>query len=354
MAGRFLGSSVGIACVLFACGPPGETVASGKPPAPPGDGSSPTSQTRTFAMRTVLLGDTHRNGVAAGWAWQDYGFDIDDHYTTKYSLDTCRLTSGAPISVQVDGSLGVDNSWGASVLRQLQPLMQTSQPSQLASSWIAQGKGTLEIVVTGLSDVPRQRILGLTAQVFRGGVYPGAPAFDLSTSWPVLASSLADGQSLAGGAATAFANAYSTDGVFVSGATDGVIVVDLGVAGDVPLSLTIHHPILALTLDADGSRTGVLPTDALAGILAGVLDPDEVRDAWMKVQSASKLLCADGIDAASLKQELSQDQDIFSDGTNGPPGMCSGISIGLGFTVARVANPTEVQADPQPPPPCSQ
>ena len=92
-----------------------------KPPPPP-DAGAPTSNVYTFAVDTVFLGESTRNGTPSSTAWKDYGYDIDGLVTTSSSTNVCTLSSGAPKANQNDGTGGIDNAWGAIIL----PIIQTA------------------------------------------------------------------------------------------------------------------------------------------------------------------------------------------------------------------------------------
>ncbi|HSQ65548.1 MAG TPA: hypothetical protein VLM85_20150 [Polyangiaceae bacterium] len=317
----------------------------GQPPAPPQGGGTPApNDLATFAIQTLFLGESNRTGGALSvYAWKDYGYDLDGLVTTKTSADVCTLAVGAPKANQTDGNDGIDNAWGAVILPIIQTAASLPTPSQVVSQSIQSGANTLELMVSGLSTDPAQSSTGLRLQVFAGGVYPGKPAFDSSTVWPVLASSLADGQTIAGGARTAFHDAYVTNGTFVSGPTAGTLTVSLVFQG-APIALVLHHPIVSFDHTSDAVAEN--------GTIAGVLDPNEFV-AMFKAMAGrvSTSLCGSAFDG--IAQQILQAQDILSDGTNAPGQVCDGISIGLGFTALRIANPSQVEADPPPPPdPC--
>jgi hypothetical protein len=211
---------------------------------------------------------------------------------------------------------------------------------------------TLQIQVTGLSDDPNQTALGLDAQVFVSGLFGSAPAFDQTTDWPVLPSSLADGATIAGGALVHFANVYVTNGTLVAEGADQPIVVPLVMHG-APFSLFTPPTTIGTTQmrihGATLTFSHAARADAAAGVIAGVLDAQEISTAFQATcGEVSSILC--GVEFGGVAQQINQAQDILQNGTNASGVSCDGISIGIGFTAALVANPTQVGVEPLPPP----
>ena len=314
-----------------------------KPPPPP-DGGTPTSNVYTFAVDTVFLGEADRSGNYSSSAWKDYGYDVDGLQTTSSSTNVCTLYTGAPKQNQVDGTGGIDNAWGAVLLPILTTVSSNPQPSQAESSVIDSGGWTLQIQVTGLSDDPQQNAVGLTSQLFVSGQYPnGTPTFDTSTNWPVLSSSVVDGQTIASGSTVQFASSYVSNGTFVSGGGPNPLMLTFTFGG-VTMPVTIHEAVI--TFDHPDHA------DAANGTISGVIDTQEFIDSMQKIAGTiSQSLCGAAFDG--IADQIRQAQDILKDGTNTSGASCDAISIGLGFTAKLVANPTSVvQAPPPSPDPC--
>ncbi len=311
----------------------------------PTEAGPPTSDTYTFAIDKVYLGEAPRGGgPPSSTAWKDFGVNLDSKTTDSSSTDVCTLTAGASKNNQVDGNQGIDNAWGAMLLPIMQSAASQNTPSAIETDFIDQGGWTLLLQVKGLSDDPAQTANGLTAQVFVGARYNnGVPAFDTSTDWPVLATSLADGNTLEGGSKIAFASASMSGGTFRSGPGSSPVVVDVSV-GTSPLEFQIHDAVI--TFDhADHA-------DAVNGTIAGVLDTEEFLTELKQVAGQiTTALCGSAFDGVA--QQIRQAQDILLDGTNTQGVPCTAISVGLGFEAKLVANPTEVSPAPPPPPdPC--
>jgi hypothetical protein len=316
----------------------------GKPPPPP-DGGTPTSNTYTFAINTIYLGDVQRASVTPSTtAWKDYGYDVDGLQTTNQSTNVCSLTSGAPKTVQVDGTNGIDNSWGSNILPIIQTATSLPTPSVDETKAIDDGNFTLQIQVTGLSDDPQQSAVGLTSQLFVSGAYGnGQPAFDGTTDWPVLSTSVQDGKTIASGSTVQFASSYVNGGVFVSGATGAAIPLTFSASG-MTLPITIHYGVITFTHPGHPY--------AAYGVISGVIYTEEFVSALQALAGQiSTSLCGSAFDG--IAQQIRQAQDILQDGSNNSNAACSAISIGIGFEAVLVHDPTTVVTAPPPPPnPC--
>ncbi len=338
--GRFLGDAGDAGVGVKDAGNPD---APGQPP-PPLDGGPPTTETMTFAVNKVFLGESDRSGTPSTSAWKSFGFNLDGLVTTKSSTDVCTLYPGSPKTNQTDGTGGIDNSWGELLLPVVQAAASLPTPSDGVTATIDSGGFTVQVQVTGLSNDPKQTATGLTAQIFLSGPYgQGTPAFDSTTDWPVLSTSLKDGQTIAGGATAHFDAAYVTNGTFVSGKGTDPLVLALDVQG-VAVTFNVHDAILTF----DHAQAGAITN----GTIAGTLDTQEFV-ATMKTVAPqfSASLCGTAFDG--IAQQIEQSSDILVDGSNQPGTPCTAISIGIGFEALQVANPTEISLPPSPPPdPC--
>lgn len=295
-------------------------------------------------MHDFFFGDAPRDGSAPSPnAWQAFGYNLDGKITSANSTDVCTLYNGAPMMNQSDGLNGIDNAWGAVAVPEIQLSTGVTNLSNVLSAAIQKGNSTMQFQIVGLSDDPQQSSNGLRAQMFLSGAYDnGTPAFDLTTDWPVLSSSVADGQSIASGARSAFPSAYINGGTFVSGTT-GIMEVDVVLQG-VNTPLVLHNAFFTL-VHSDHA-------DAITGTIAGVLDVtfcDELTTLEGRISSS---LCS-GPQLEAMLNPFRKASDILDDGTNPPGQPCTGISVGFGFNAKLVANPTKVMQVPPPPPdPC--
>ncbi len=308
----------------------------------------------TFAVNQIFLGDTDRNGntdatsstsyngcsgYGHGTKWKAFGYDLDRNVTSKDATDVCTLGAGAPKTNQIDGDDGIDNAWGALLLG-----VAGANVSSDETTIIQSGAWTLLIQLDG---VPTRDATGAHLRVFVGGTFgASAPAFDTTTDWPVLASSVVDGATIASGAVVEDDDAWMTSGTFVSApTTDMPIELPLMLKDGTRLVGRIHRPVVTFSVSADA-------TSLTGGTIAGVFDPSEfVATARSVAGLVSTNLCGSAFDG--IAQQIMQDQDILSDETNHAGVACDAISIGIGFNARMVANPTKVVAEPNAPPdPC--
>ena len=323
-------------------------------PSPP-DGGIASDDVSTFAIQTLFLGESRTDGgPPSKTAWRDLGYNLDGLITTATSTDVCILAPNTPLTQQLDGENGIDNAWGAVLLPITQTAFTASTPSLDVSKIIDSGGWTLQFQVTGLTNDLKESALGLAAQVFVSGATASPPAFDPSTDWPVLPSSLADGTTISGGARVQFSNVYVTNGTVVAEGASQPLDVPLVMAFRVcivscsdpgtPLSLPIRIHDPKVTFARTSSNTA-------RGVIAGVLDTQELTDTFRRFAGRVSLsLCGSAFDGIAL--QLAQAQDILQDGTNAAGVPCNAISIGLGFVAKLVANPTKIGVDVPAPDPC--
>jgi hypothetical protein len=315
----------------------------GKPPPP--DSGTPTTVTATYALHTLYLGESDRgSSTPSATAWKSYGLNLDGLQTVKADTNVCTLQTGAPKSNQIDGNSGIDNAWGETILPIFQTATSQPTPSQTATQDIDTGIWTVQLQVTGLSDDPQQTAPGLVAQIFTSGQYDnGTPAFDSSTDWPALSTSVKDGQNISSGSTMIFNNAFVENGTFVTQNAPDPLVLSLTFNG-VPIELQVHDATITFQ---HGS-----PTDLTNGTISGVLNTEELI-ATLKANAGqfSVALCGAAFDG--IAAQMRQASDILSNGTNVAGQTCDGISVGIGFDAKRIANPTKVVPPPPPPPdPC--
>ncbi len=290
----------------------------------------PTGPIVTFAIDQIRLGEADPTGVGSNTAWRAYGRDVDGLVTTKDSTDVCTLQPGAPKFNQTDGNDGIDNAWGAVFLPILQTMASLPTPSQVATDDILAGKDALLVQTVGLTSDTSQTGSNIVGQIFAGTLYDGGtPTFDSTTDWPVDTRSLV-AQSISSGAIAHFDHGTVQQGVFDTGVITGPVLVPMWLQG-VPLSVTIHDA--EIRFDHTGG--------AANGMISGVLDTQEFV-AMLKnvVPFMSVSLCGPAL--AGVIDQVMQAQDILADGTNHAGTACSGISIGIGFELKPVANPTKV------------
>lgn len=315
-------------------GTDGAAGSSKTPPPKPADAPTPASDEFTYAMDSLMLGDTPRAGGAPSTtAWKEYGFDIDGKQTTKDSSDVCQRKAGAGSNVQVDGTGGVDNSFGANILPIIQSAGSIPNPSEQISNSIKGGSFTIQLKVKGLTKDPKQTNTGLSAQLFASGTFDedaGAkPTFTPADDWPVRPELLNDGKTVASGSKVTFPNSYINNGSFVT--PQGTVTISLVFQG-VALDLEIQKAVIVMDINGDNATNGTI---------AGVINTDKLVNGLKSVAGRiSKSLCGSAFDG--IAQQIQQTSDILSDGTNRSGVPCDAISIGIGFTAKRIGNATKV------------
>ena len=182
----------------------------------------------------------------------------------------------------------------------------------------------------------------------------------MTTDWPVLPQLLKDYNmqtgtgTIASGSTVQFVDSnnnptpYIANGTFVSGnlATGGITVTISLVFDGVPLSLSINHAVITFDHTA--------PNTAANGTIAGVINTNDLINGLKAVAGRiSTSLCGGAFDG--IAQQIMQASDIIHDGTNVMGTACDGISVGLGFTGALIANPDTVSMSDGgvPPDPCT-
>jgi hypothetical protein len=324
------------------------------PPAPTGTTSPPTPGAHNYAIHQLLLGDTDRMGNPSMIAWQTFGYDLDGKVTTAASTDVCTLVAGSSKQVQVDGQGGIDNAWGS----QIMPIVDTldSTATQTLNASLQGGAWTQMIDVVGFDDSAGNMTsaVGLQGVVLAGATYPGVPAWNVTTNWPV-APELITGCTLTTGCpsgtnpvtdATIHLMAFQSGGTFVSG-PPVPLSLPIALFGQ-PLILNVASAVITFSPQAPGSVTN--------GTIAGVIATSDLVTAFEQTAgSISTSLCS-GSALESIAQQLEQTSDIVLNGTTvsneaGTP--CNAISIGLGFNATEIAAPSVI-AGPSPAPvnPC--
>ena len=297
-----------------------------------------TGSSVVLAIKKLYLGDSDRNGVQNLNAWKDYGANLDGKTTDRNSTDVCTLIAGASRSTQVDGTNGIDNSFGENIL-----------PIWLTTAGFMFSQQVNDAISMGTASSTILRIEGVTAQpdaspaagsIFIGAPFGSPPKWDGRDIWPV------DSASVSGGdikmPALAFANGAMANRVWTGAPPAAGANLPLLFVGDE--QVLISDVKISMTIAADG-RSSVL------GTIAGVM-PTEAYIAAMKKAAGriSTSLCQ-GSALDSLAQQIRQASDILRDGSNIAGVPCDAISIGIGFdaTIVRLG---EIVTPAAPPNPC--
>lgn len=320
----------------------GNPTAVGKVPPQPEGAATTGSDERTFALNALSLGEADRSGTKNKDAWKSYGYNLDGLITVVNDpkaadlAKVCNRAQGAPATVHNDGNEGIDNAFGKEILKLLDPFAPT--PSKSLTDAIVKGDFTIMLKIKGLTDDPQQTNTGLSGTLLVGGAFSEdgktTPTFSPSDDWPFRA----DPQ-------VGISGAYINKGVFVNGAGGAKVELALSIQGQT-LSLTINKALITFTHKP--------PNDLTDGVIAGVIDTAQFVDGISSVAGRfSPELCS-GTTVEGIKDSIRQASDMLADGSQAPGVACTGISVGLGFTAKRVANPTKTAKEgTTPPDPCT-
>ncbi len=327
------------------------------PPSAPANGVAGDGSGTILAVDKLYLGDTTWDGTQSLDAWKDFGYDLDGIKSTLKTTNHCKLQEGAnAANVKTDGNGGIDNSFGANILPIIINL--AADASTKINENIASGAFTIILKIDGIGggtnyiDLPASLYAG--AQLSDADGNPLTPKWDGTDKWPVycelMAQCLDTGtpQMDAGNTSKVqFAKSYVAGGTWVSG-SKGNVNLSLSVQG-YSLSLTIHEAQLTAQLDA-----GNPPTSATHGIIAGILDTEELINSLQSVAgNISTSFCAGSSTFDSIAQQIRAASDIMNDGTQDSTKTCNGISIGLGFDMKAVQLGKVNDKTPPGPDPCA-
>lgn len=308
---------------------------------PPSAEGPPTTSTdeRTFALRELHLGEADRKLVKNRDAWKEYGYNLDGLVTTVTNAQApdlakvCNRAPGAPATIHSDGTAGTDNSFGRNILTLLDPFAPT--PSKSLTDAIAAGDFTILLKIKGLTDDPAQTNTGLSGTLLVGGEFGETPpTFSPTDDWPFRASPQVP-----------INGAYINDGVFVNGTGGATVELSLSIQGQT-LALTINKAIITFKHQP--------PNDIVDGTIAGVIATEQFVNGISSVAGRFSTELCSGSTVEGIKDSIRQASDMMADGSQKPGVACDGISIGLGFTGKRVANPTKTAPEGEvPPDPCT-
>jgi hypothetical protein len=305
----------------------GTPAATGKvPPQPEGEATTGTEE-RTFALNALYLGEADRAGTKNKDAWKSYGYNLDGLVTVVNDpkaadlAKVCNRAQGAPATVHNDGDQGIDNAFGKEILKLLDPFAPT--PSKSITDAIVKGDFTIMLKVKGLTDDPAQTNTGLSGTLLVGTQFSesGSPTFSPSDDWPYRT----DPQ-------VGIQGAYINKGVFVNGAGGAQVQLSLSIQGQT-LSLTINKALITFKHQP--------PNDLVDGTIAGVIDTAQFVEGISAVAGSFDTSLCSGTTVEGIKDSIRQASDMIADGSQAAGVACTGISVGLGFTAKRVANPTK-------------
>lgn len=314
-----------------------------------GEGGEPAAcgegPTIVLAMDRMLMGETNPDltpNLSDGW--RQYGLDLDGRASVDGSTDLCKPVMGAaPSEVHPDGDGGIDNAFGKFIAPLLSEISGGVPLTKDAAEHIKTGTLTYLITLEGLGALTSCELPA--SKLYRGFDKPKKPKFDGTDEWPLELSMLQDPIDPAS-AKNVFLKSAVVDNHYESGPEADFLFV-LGVKA-AALVLPIHHGRFQMTLDPDHEG-------ATMGQLGGVLDTEELVESLIAFGASFDPSICDPNSAAreSLVSRIRQASDILSDGSQDPTKDCSGISIGIGFTMKRAKLGKLGKALGEVPPACS-
>ena len=302
--------------------------------APEGDGTG-----ATLAIRKLFLGDATWDGTPDTDAWKTFGYDLDGYKSTKTSTTHCKVNEGGnKAAIQTDGNNGIDNSFGYNIMPIIVGL--AADASTKINENLEGGDFTIIVNVDKIGGGTSYSKLG--AALFAGGKLTDAtgaalaPKWDGTDEWPVYCELMTDCKAsgtkqIADGNTSnvLFPSSYVADGTWVSG-SKGDVSLSLSVSG-YSLSLTIRQAVLTAVLGS-----GNPPTSATKGVIAGVLETEELINSLKGVAGNISTSLCEGPTFESIAQQIRAASDIMKTGTQDATATCNGISIGLGFEMSAI------------------
>jgi hypothetical protein len=322
------------------------------PPAPPTEPPSAGDTPTAIAIRRLHLGDTDRAGNPSTQAWREFGYNLDGRLSTKDSTEHCQPQPGGIASqVKTDGVDGIDNAFGASLMKILTSF--AADASTQINQAITDGGFTI-IIDMGLGPEAENTATEIVTKMHPGAEFGSLldctatpsepncspPKFDGTDTWP-----LAPIGETTEPITVMFPSSYITDGTWVSGST-GTLDLVISMLG---FEFTLSVIEAVITMKVNGRGTSATATD---GVIAGVVDTEQLVGELRKLAgSIAPNLCQGDVFEALAKQ-VRGSSDIMKDGSNGDSSRaCDAISVGMGFegtavTLGGVAPRAEPPPDP--------
>ncbi len=306
------------------------------PPPPPammaGDGTSPV----TMAISKLYIGDTDPDGMPDSTnGWEKYGYNIDGKNPADLALFCKTVDNASPTMIHQEGPGGIENSFGHNILQIILGI--ASDASTKINDDLAAGDFTVMIQMAALGSGTSYD--PIVAQLFLGSNLGSAPNFTGTgtlTDWPVSPVLLNSGVTTIGPGVSSvqFPMSYVTNDTWVSG-SKGAVTLALSVSG-YTLNLNINDAVITMPFK-DSTHTQVT-----GGMISGVLKTSDLTSQIQMVAGSFDPSLCSGPTIDSIISQIAQASDIMADGTQDPTKTCDGISIGIGFDAAVVANPDTI------------
>lgn len=296
---------------------------------PPRPTAKATGKTTWFALNSLKLGLTTKDGKSDPAAWKDYGFDLDSRNTSaddsKNSTNSCKRKPGSSTKMLLDGNNGIDNNFGQHVMSVIKSLKSDAEDS--VTNAVKDGSFTLLLKIDNFGDADNDSAPGFVYVANDFNEKKSAPTFSSTeTGWQIVDGSLVDGKTIAN-PKLQFPKAYISKGYWVSG--------DFG-QGTIELAISLSGADIKLPID---SGIITFKTDGTDGTIGGAMNTDKLKEALTPV--AKKFgICPGNATYDQVVDTLTQSADLVS----GAPNLqdttkeCNAISIALGFTAKPVGD----------------
>jgi hypothetical protein len=275
-----------------------------------------------LAVDEIYLGANGFDGTQASDAWKEFGFDLDGQTTGADTSMHCLPVMEGTTTAFGDGPMGRDNSFGRNVLPAVNALVPPLD--QQANNAIAMGQFTQLFAFEGLGS--EANVDKLMTRVFGGAPLGNVPTWDGLDCWPLLHETLKDPGDPSS-AKTHFAESKLVNNRWDSNGTQDFVLA-LNVAG-ITVPVTIYKARMSVQL-ASTHEGGAL------GQIGGFVKTEEFVKSVRVVAGVLGQTACDAFDSV-LANQIRRSSDLLDDGTQDPTKTCNAISVGIGFTLRKVA-----------------
>ena len=204
-----------------------DPTADGRQPPAKAGGNKGSGSGTVIAIRKLYLGDTNLKGAPDANGWKKIGYNLDGIKSTKNGTNHCKLHSTAsPSSVKPDGEDGIDNSFGANILKVIQSAGVASPTGEVTTA-IESGDFTVMLALKNIDAEKNQT--DIETWLYGGSKLDPAPNWDGNDEWPLTYELLNGGD--ANSPKVTFQGGYVADGTWVSG-SKGTIDLSVTVSGE--------------------------------------------------------------------------------------------------------------------------
>ncbi|MGZ3419219.1 MAG: hypothetical protein ACXVEF_17295 [Polyangiales bacterium] len=276
-------------------------------------------------------------------AWQDWGFDIDGLCTGDVQTaqaGTCIHSPDISAEQVRDGKNCRDNNFGSQIV----PLLNVYNDkfeNDTNAGLLNPGSAALMFEIDDIGD-------GVDDPYVPGKLYllekmpeKSPPAWDGTDSRAVLPRSVSGGDLKT--TLVTFPHGYLRGNVWVSGEPQGFqTAIPIGKSGEL-MPMDVVHTVISMKLN-DGHAGAVDGT----GVMAGAVPVSSLESFLRPFLLTQTTFCpgTSQYDIFMKKVATFADVVVAADNLQDPGKSCDGISFGIGFNTAPVAQPTKLGTDP--------